>query len=938
MEFRLLGPLAAVHDGRPVQLGRRRERCLLGVLLLEPNAAITIERLTDLLWDGQPPSTARASLHTHVSRLRSRLDPDGSGLLGVRLISRDGGYAVEVDPERVDAHRFSASVARAGAAGPTGRIDLLREALALWHGPVLADVATPLLRERIAARLTELRMSAIESLIDAELTGDQARDLIGELSALRAEHPHRERLAGQLMLALYRAGRPADALLAYQQLRDRLAEDLGVDPGPEVSELHTAILRRDPALAHPRATAALPRQLPAATRLFTGRVDELVALTRALVDGDDRSAPMVVTAIGGAGKTWLALRWAHQHLDRFPDGQLFVNLRGFDPSGQPTAPATAVRGFLDALGVPPAAVPVELDAQVGLYRSLLATRRMLVVLDNARDASQVVPLLPGSATCTVIVTSRDRLTGLITGHGAVPLGLDVLNEADSRELLGRRLGEERMTGEPDAVTALIGGCAGLPLALGVAASRAALAPHLPLASIAAELRDASTRLGALDEGDPQASLRAVLSWSYAALTPTQAHVFGLLGSAAGPDIGLPAAAALTGLPATEVAATLRALERQSLVQQSAPDRWRMHDLIRLYAAERAGSDQPGQQDAALRRLVDFYLHSAYAADRLLDPSRPPPPLPLADPAPGAVPHRLPDRAAALDWLDREHPCVRAAQRLALQQGRQAARWQLAWSLNTFYGWRGHLHDLVDVWRCGLAAGQRLGDPEVQALAHRYLGRACVLVGRLTEAAEHLDRSLALARRSDDLPGQARAHWTLAWAWERRGDDERALEHATRALHLYRACGDPVGEGGALNVVGWYAARLGRYGPARVHLESALTLSRRDGNRGGEADTLDSLGLVAHHTGQHAQAERYYQQALAVYRDLGNAYEEADTLERLGDTRSDAGEADRARHAWRQALRLYQGQCRTADAERVQRRIDRLDPPGEAAVRSRTAAD
>lgn len=935
MDFRLLGRLEAAHDGRPVELGRRRERCLLGVLLLEANRPIAVDRLVDLLWEGQPPSTARSSLHTHVSRLRARLDPDGTGGYGVRLVSRSGGYAVEVAPEAVDAHRFEALVdhARAGT-DPAERIRLLREALALWRGPVLADVASDRLRERIAAELTELRMSATELMIEAELAAGEPRDLVGELSSLHAEHPYRERLAGQLMLALYRAGRPADALIVYQQLAERLAEQLGVDPGPELSELHTAILRRDAGPVRPAAAAQIPRQLPAASRLFTGRADELGTLTKTLTGVTDRDATVVISAIGGAGKTWLALHWAHQNLDRYPDGQLFVNLRGFDPSGQPMAPATALHGFLDALGVAPSAVPTELDAQIGLYRSLLATRRMLIVLDNARDASQVAPLLPGSATCTVIVTSRDRLTGLVNGHGALPLPLDVLDEAQARELLARRLGEQRLAGEPEAVAALVNGCGGLPLALGVVASRAALAPHLPLAAIATELHDATTRLGAFDEDDPQASLRAVLSWSYAALTPPQARLFGLLGSAAGPDIGLPAATALAGLPTDEVSAILRALQRQSLIQQHSPGRWRMHDLIRLYADERADRDRPAERIAGLRRLVDFYLHTTHAVDRLLDRTRLPVGWALAEPAPGVSPHPLPDRAAAQAWLDDEHLCVQAAQQVAQRQGWHVQTWQLAWSLNTFYGWRGHLHDLVTVWRRGLTAGQRLGDPRIEALAHRYLGRAYILVGRHAEAADHLHRSLSLAEQAAYLPGQARTHWTLAWAAEWRGDDERALEHATRALELYRACGDPIGEGGALNVVGWYAARLGRYDQARSHLESALALSRSTGNRVGEADTLDSLGLVAHQTGQYDQALAHYQRALAVYRDLGNAYEEADTLERLAETYAATGARAPARRAWNEALRLLRAQRRAPDAERVDQRL--RDDAESAGVAGRRA--
>jgi DNA-binding SARP family transcriptional activator/tetratricopeptide (TPR) repeat protein len=935
VEFRLLGRLEAEHDGQLVELGRRRERCLLGVLLLEPNATVPADRLVELLWDGDAPPSARANLHTHVSRLRARLDPDGDGGRGVRLPSRDGGYLVEVDPHRVDAHRFRGLVQRARGV-PAERVDLLRPALALWRGPVLADVASPRLRERIAAELTELRMSAAELVVDAELGAGRHRELIGELFTLGAEHPYRERLAGQLMLALYRSDRYADALMVYQRLRERLCDDLGVDPGPELRDLNAAMLRRDARLtesgpatspATGEATAAatapaperIPRQLPAAARLFTGRVDELAAMTKTLTGETDRDTTVVISAIGGAGKTWLALHWAHQNLDRFPDGQLFVNLRGFDPAGQPTPPETVLRGFLDALGVAPAAVPADLDAQIGRYRSLTSGRRMLIVLDNARDAGQVTPLLPGSATCTVLVTSRNRLAGLVSRYGALPVPVDMLDAAQSRELLARRLGEERLAGEPEAVATLVSGCAGLPLALGIAASRAAFAARLPLATIAAELRDATTRLGAFDEDDPEANLRAVLSWSYAALTPPRARVFGLLGSAVDTDIGLPAAAALTGLPTAEVTTILHALERVSLVQQQRPGRWRMHDLVRLYAAERADADPTIDRTAALRRLVDFYLHTTYAADRLIDPKRSP--LTLAEPAEGVRPLALPDRAGAQSWLDEEHPCVSAAQRLARRQGWHREAWQLAWSLTIFYGWGGHPHDLIAAWRCGLAAARQINEPRMQAVAHRHLGRAYILVGRHADAAEQLNQALAWAERVDDVPAQARAHWTLAWACEQRGDDERALEHATHALRLYRACDDPVGEGGALNIVGWYASRLGRYEQARTHLEAALALTRRNGARGDEANTLDSLGYVAHRTGQHARALGHYREALAVYRDLGNAYEEADTLERLGETHLAAGAGDLAGEAWRRAVLLFRAQQRDADAQRVQLRLD-----------------
>ncbi|HEY2671665.1 MAG TPA: BTAD domain-containing putative transcriptional regulator, partial [Rugosimonospora sp.] len=960
----------ADHDGEPVPLGRRRERCLFGVLLLDAGVSIPADRLARLLWDDQPTATARAALNTHVSRLRNRLDPHHDGSLGIRLVSRNGGYLVEVDPQAIDATRFRSMVERARTvAEPVERSARLREALALWRGPVLADEASPRLRERIGSELTELRMATTELMVDAELAGGHHRELIGELFALTAEHPYRERLAGQLMLALYRSDRYADALAAYQGLSDRLAEGLGVVPGPSVSTLYTAMLRRDippgaypgagvarplpdavagrlPAPAPARAPAPgglparaaqeppirVPRQLPAAPPWFTGRASELSVLTKSLAvyTGGETVPILAIGGAGGVGKTWLALRWAHQNLDRFPDGQLYVNLRGFDPSGQPTAPATAVRGFLDALGAAPATIPADPDAQFGLYRSLVAGRQMLIVLDNARDTGQIADLLPGSATCAVIVTSRDRLTGLVSRHGADCLSLDVLDEVDSRELLVRRLGIQRLAEEPDAVASLLAGCGGLPLALGIAAARAVMQPVAGLAVIAGELRDATTRLSALDEDGSQASLRAVLSWSCATLTDRQAGVFAALGLAADPDIGLPAAAALAGLPAAEVAAALRAMEQRSLLQQHLPGRWRMHDLIRLYAAEQAARDLPeDRRAAAIGRLVGFYLHTAHSASRLLDPHRPP--IPVAGPVAGADPQPLPDETAALAWLDAEHQCLLAIQRHAATWGRHREAWQLAWTLDPLHGRRGHLHDNVAVWRAGLVAARHLDDPDMQAVAHRRIGNALVRARRFGDAVDHLGLALAVAEQSGDLSGQAHTRLALAQAFGDQGDDQRALEHATQAGRLYRSVDNPVREANALNTSGWYLARLGRHDEARAHLEAALALSRRHSFRDTEADTLDSLGYLAHRAGRHADAVRHYEQALALFRDLGNTYGEADTLTRLGAVHADLGGHDGARHAWRPAIELYEAQRRAADADRVRRQLRDLDraPAGMA---------
>ena len=563
----------------------------------------------------------------------------------------------------------------------------------------------------------------------------------------------------------------------------------------------------------------VPQQLPAAPRMFAGRHHELAQMTAVLEGNAGASSAVLISAIagaGGIGKTWLALHWAHQHRDRFLDGQLFVDLRGFTPAGKPMTPDAALRGLLDAFGIEPARIPVDLDARVGLYRSLSAGKRMLIVLDNARDSTQVIPLLPGSPTCTVIVTSRDQLTGLVTAHGAHLLTLDVLDQHDTRDLLDHRLGRTRLEAEPHAVGELMAYCGGLPLALGIVAGRATAHPSFPLATLATELRDVVTRLGALDTGDPAASLSAALSWSYTALDAEQAAVFGLLGLAPGPDIGPPAAANLTGLPITQVGAVLRSLERVSLIQQHQPGRWRMHELIRLYAGNQAHHDQSEERrEATLRRLVDHYIHTALAGDRLLSPYRKP--IELGPPASGCHPHVPTDRPAALAWLDTEHPCLLATQHLAIERVWHPSVRQLAWTLNTFHRRRGRLHDNLSVWRHALRAAHRLGDPAIQILVHRLLRHACAGVRRDAEALGHLHQALTLAEDAGDALAKAHAH-----------------------------------------------------------CEAALGLCRRHHDRAGESDTLDSLGYIAHHTGMHTTALAHYQQALRLY----DAQHRSDDAERV----------------------------------------------------------
>jgi tetratricopeptide (TPR) repeat protein len=679
----------------------------------------------------------------------------------------------------------------------------------------------------------------------------------------------------------------------------------------------------------------VPRQLPAAPRLFTGRVRELAAITRNLDAQADTGATVLISAIGGAGgigKTWLALHWAHQNLDRFPDGVLHADLRGFGPAGEPVTPAAAVRGFLDALGVDPDNVPGGLEAQVGLYRSMIAGKRMLIVLDNAADTTQVAPLLPGDSACTVLVTSRRRLAGLVAAHGARSLDLDVLTDAEARELLAGHLGEDRLAAEPRAVTDLLTYCAGLPLAISIVAARAASHPDFPLSVLASELGDRAFRLDALDNGDTGTNLRAVLSWSCHALPAQTATVFGLLGLAPGPDISLPALAALAALPQARARLLARELGDAHLVQFSTPGRYRLHDLVRLYAAHLARENQPEAAlltaDGALRRLTDFYLHTAIAGDRLLYPHRDP--VQVGDMAAGCHPCPLADETAAMAWFAAEHANLLAVQQAAAERGWHAPVWQLAWALDTFHRRRGHLDDNLAMWRAGLAAADQLGDPVAQILARRRLGNVCSRKGMFAEALEQLEQALVLARRTGDLLAQAHSHYFVAVTRSRLGDNALALEHVTQALHLFRALDIPVWEANALNQMGWHETHLGRHQRARAHCLAALDSFRRLRDRDGEANTLDSLGYIAQRSGHHAQALDYFTQALAALRGLGDAYQEANTLDRLARAHLALGQREQAGAAWEKALVLYRAQHRAAEVGEVQRNLNSVSiPPSPA---------
>jgi tetratricopeptide (TPR) repeat protein len=726
-----------------------------------------------------------------------------------------------------------------------------------------------------------------------------------------------------LLRALAADGRPAEALTHYETVRRHLAEELGADPSAELQAVYQSILQGAPAGA---VTAEVPAQLPADVPGFTGRGEQLALLDATVRDSGPTVAICVVSGTAGVGKTALAVHWAHTVAGLFPDGQLYVNLRGFDPAGRVTDPAESVRGFLDALGVPHERVPSGLDAQAALYRSLLAGKRILVLLDNARDAEQVRPLLPATAGAVAVVTSRNQLTGLLAAEGAHPVTLDVLGEQEARELLSRRIGAEAGA-EAGAVRDIVAACARLPLALAIAAARARQ-NSFPLAALAAELVNAGDRLDALDIGDPAVQVRAVFSWSYAALSAEAGRLFRLLSLSPGPDISTAAAASLAGHPLGHTRRLLAELAQANLIVEHTPGRYVSHDLLRTYAAELTGRhDTESARRAATVRLLDHYVHTAHAADRLLYPARDPIELPLLPAAAESRPESPADHQRAMAWFSAEHPVLLAAARSAARTGQDTHAWQLAWALDTFLYRRGHWHDRAAVWAGALPAAERLGDLDAQATGHRSIARASVTLGRRDDAHIHLHRALDLCVRSGNPAGQANVHNNLSFLISQQKDYPRALEHNREALALYRAVGNLRGQAAALSSMSWQYDLMGDFPQAIVHCRQAIDLMRQVGDRRGEADVSDSLGYAYHHLGRHAEAADCYRHALELVRDTGDRHAEAEILVHLGDTHDASGDRLAARRAWDEALAIFTD-LDHPEAQQVRDKLDGL--PGAVA--------
>ncbi|MFG1875223.1 tetratricopeptide repeat protein [Sphaerisporangium sp. NPDC049003] len=940
MELRMLGPMELWTAGRPVDLGPPRQRAVWAAVAVDTPRPVPVETLVDRVWGEAPPERARHTLHVYLARMRRVLEQVSTGEEGsARLRRRSGGYVLDVDPDSIDLHRFRRLVgqARIGKCAETEEAGLLRQALGLWRGAPLCGIEGDW-ADRVRQAWHQQHLDTAVRWAQAELRLGEAATVIGPLADLLLENPLAEPLVTALMRALHAAGRIPEALDCYDTFRRRMADQLGLDPGKELRELHRALLcgngaESGPAPAPPTAAetgtaspatadarTAPPAQLPLDVRGFTGRDTEIAELDAILARAADQPTAVLIATLSGTagvGKTALAVHWAHRASARFPDGQLYVNLRGFAPNRPAMTPGEALGGFLHALAVPVSNLPSDVDRQTALYRSLLARRRMLVVLDNARDAEQVRPLLPGAPGSMVLVTSRNQLTSLVAVEGAHPLALDPPAAGEARQLLARRLGPERAAAEPDAMDEIITWCARLPLALAIVAARAAGHPASPLSVFADELRDERGRLDLLSAGDEAGEVRAVFSWSYRTLGPAAARVFRLLGLTAGADIATAAAASLAGVTSETARGLLAELTAAGLVTEHRPGRFTSHDLLRAYSAELSLQDDAAEGYAATHRLLDHYLHTAQTAAMSLNPHRDP--VVVARPGPGVTRGDVPDSERATHWFAAEHQNLLAAVRHAHRSGFDVHAWQLAWTTTEFLERRGHWTDRMTVQLIALEATRRLGDRTGQIRVLRVLGTACAQLGRFDEARAHLGEALELATGHGDDTARANVHISLALALEGQGDYRTALDHASEALLLFRSADHVTGQANALNMVGWCRTRVGDYAEALASGEQALILQRQIGSRYGQAGTLDSIGYAHHHLGRFDEAIDCFQQALAVFQEVGARSFQAAVLTHLGDTYAATGDIAQARDRWQEALTILD-ELNDADADALRERI------------------
>jgi len=898
LHVQLLGPVRVSYAGRRLDLGGPKPTAVLAALLCHPNTPVTTDRLIRWVW-GEGNEVARDSLYHYITRLKTVLHPvaDQARLEGLRPSYR----LTMVSPEQViDWHHFTALLDQARAARQAGEpsvaIVLLDQALRLWRGPALDGLGDALTELR--ATMTTRRLSVAEDLAELELDHADPAHVPDLLDELCRQHPERERAAALLIRALGALGRRDDAVAIYQRTRQHIRDSLGLDPRGPLEHAYQTILH-ETTTTSTAAQRALRAGLPRLAGHFIGRRTELDQLTTLLTGSHDQPQVVVICAVdgmAGIGKTELAKHAAYRHADRFPDGILFLDLLGYTPDADPLEPAAVLDRLLRRLGVPGTQIPADLDDRATLYRSRLADKRMLIVLDNARSSSQVQPLLPAAPGCRVIITSRRRLPAIDDAH---PIHLDILHPADAHTLFTRVTGLDPTPEESLRIGRIITACGRLPLAIRIVAARYRNHAWTSLAELDGHLADQHVRLATVDDGER--SITAAFTVSYDTLPAGQRRMFRLLGLIPGsePDTDAYAAAALADTSLPDAKRLLTHLADASLLTRPSAGRYGFHDLLRAYAAHTAREEPEADQRTALTRLLDHYAHTAaraadlaYPQDRGYLPQVPVPPTPRPD---------LTDQTEAVAWLEAERLNLLAAVHHAATYGWPGHSSRMSHALARHLRTRGHYTDAVAVHTLALHATRGDGNRVSEGRVLVSLGEVYRLLGRYTQAIDHLQQTLGIAREVGDRASEGRALGGLGDVNLSMGRCEPAIDHYRQALGIAREVGDRAGERFALGGLGDVCWRVGRYAEAIDHLQQALCIAREVGDRAGEGRTVGGLGHVYMLVGRHDQAIDHLQQALVVAREVGDRYGESSALSFLGGVYRQVGRHDQAIDHHQQAL-------------------------------------
>ena len=915
MWFGILGPVVIRPDDSPdpIHIEPRMPRTLLAALLLNANKVVSTGRLSAALWGEAPPRSATASLYNHMTRLRRIVGPLAAG----RIRAEAAGYTITVAEGEFDrdsflarceqGHRYRADEDWARASEAFG------QALSLWRGEPAAEVPGLDEWQAVVQRLVETRWQALEARIEADLHLGRSRELIGELRALTIEHPLRESYHRQLMIALARADRQTEALDIFQQLRRTLVEQLGIEPSPALQQLHQQLLCPAAELAEPTRESAgsvaelagARHQLPADTRVFTGRERELAELLDLARDSADSTAGTAETApvistingMGGVGKSALAIHAAHLLRTWYPDGQLFVDLRGYTPGQEQVTAEEALGWFLGSLGVPTASVPPDLGQRAAYFRDRLDGTKTLIVLDNAADAAQLRPLIPSGPGCFVLITSRRHLASLDDAH---VIALDALPEADAATLLHRVTGRESSPQDIPAIGEVLTLCGQLPIAIRIAASHLRHQRSLSVEDLVEQLRDENTRLEHLADGER--SLVAVFASSYGALPPAEQRMFRLLGVIPGPDFDVRAAAALAGTDHRSAYRLLESLLDYSLLIEHAPGRYRFHDLVRVHAARRVAEEEtPAGREHAIGNLLHWYTANAAAAGQLVEASLTPLPLPAADYPAG--PPLFGTAEAAQAWYEHEYPNLRAATVAAHAAGRHDYGWMLPTAMWPNLNKSGSAGDWLELAEGGLRCA---GERHEQAAEISLLNSKAAALGRLARYAEAcVAMEQALAACPDDQSALARIHNNLCALYKLQHRHQAAIEHGRAAMAINRATGDLRRATGNLVMLAGATFDLGRSSESLAYIEEAVEISRAIGHSDILAVSLGGLADILGKTGQPDRAVLAFDEAMAAHRDAGDRWSAADTLEMYCDFLIEADRSADAVHRLRECLALME---------------------------------